>query len=179
MSEDEPKQDINLLVHILNNEQQMLQRADQKALTLLSIIGVFAVFFMIHYTKIVPSVLSLVLVCIYFFFVLITILFILMVIVPRFKKNIGIPDKMKRRFIPFSITSRKKFSTFTEYLKDFYNVEEEVTIDHNLITQAILALGKINSYKNRFLRYSIITFSIAITAEIAIIILLYWTIVFK
>ena len=63
--------------------------------------------------------------------------------------------------------------------EDLYNVEEEVTIDQNLLTQAILSLGKINSYKNRFLRYSIITFSIAITAEIAIIILLYWTIVFK
>ena len=157
----------------------MLQRADQKALTLLSIIGVFAVFFMIHYTKIVPSVLSLILICLYFIFVLMTISFILMVIVPRFRKNIDIPNKMKRGFFPFSFKSRKKFSTFSEYLKEFYNVGEEVTIDQNLLTQAILSMGKINSHKNRFLRYSIITFSIAITSEIAIIILLYWTIVFK
>jgi len=179
MSNNESKQDINLLVHIFDNEQQMLQRADQKALTLLSIIGVFAVFFIIHYTKIVPSVLSLVLVCLYFIFVLMTILFILMVIVPRFRKNVDIPNKKNKSFKLFSFKSRKKFSTFSEYLKEFYNVEEEVTIDQNIITQAILSLGKINSYKSRYLRYSIISFSIAVTNEIAIIISLYWTIVFK
>ena len=40
---------IDVLFQILSSEQQTLQRVDQKAFTMLSLLGVFAVFFIIHY----------------------------------------------------------------------------------------------------------------------------------
>ena len=40
------------IFHVLSNEQQILQRTDQKAFTMLSILGVFMVFFIVHFLKI-------------------------------------------------------------------------------------------------------------------------------
>ena len=39
------------LLRILDGEQQIIQRTDQKAFTMLSILGVFMVFFIVHFTK--------------------------------------------------------------------------------------------------------------------------------
>ena len=39
------------LFQVLSSEQQILMRTDQKAFTLLSILGVFMVFFIIHFFK--------------------------------------------------------------------------------------------------------------------------------
>ena len=40
------------IFHILQSEQLILQRTDQKAFTLMSILGVFMVFFIVHFPKI-------------------------------------------------------------------------------------------------------------------------------
>jgi hypothetical protein len=71
---------IDVLFQILSSEQQTLQRVDQKAFTMLSLLGVFAVFFIIHYTKIPPSLITFVLIFFYFISVLITIFFLVSVI---------------------------------------------------------------------------------------------------
>jgi len=39
------------IFHILQSEQLILQRTDQKAFTLMSILGVFMVFFIVHFPK--------------------------------------------------------------------------------------------------------------------------------
>ena len=76
---------IDILFEILSSEHQILQRTDQKAFTLLSILGVFSVFFIVHYTKIPPNIYNMILIGLYFFAVLIAIFFLLMVISPRIK----------------------------------------------------------------------------------------------
>ena len=40
---------LSTLFKILDNENQIMQRTDQKATTLLSILGVFMVFFIVHF----------------------------------------------------------------------------------------------------------------------------------
>jgi len=40
------------LFRILDSEQQIIVRTDQKAFTMLSLMGVFMVFFLVHFTKI-------------------------------------------------------------------------------------------------------------------------------
>ena len=41
------------LLQVLAGEQQVIQRTDQKAFTLLSVLGVFMVFFIVHFPKII------------------------------------------------------------------------------------------------------------------------------
>ena len=58
------------LVFIIQNEQLILQRTDQKAFTLMSILGVFMVFFIVHFPKVIAAnsfnILSGIMVFIYF-----------------------------------------------------------------------------------------------------------------
>ena len=54
------------IFHILQSEQLILQRTDQKAFTLMSILGVFMVFFIVHFPKIEITYLSGIMVFIYF-----------------------------------------------------------------------------------------------------------------
>jgi len=59
-------QNFTALFHVLDSEQQIIQRTDQKAFTLLSILGVFMVFFIIHFLKIQMDWLRFILVVVYF-----------------------------------------------------------------------------------------------------------------
>ena len=54
------------IFHILQSEQLILQRTDQKAFTLMSILGVFMVFFIVHFPKIEITYLSGIMVFVYF-----------------------------------------------------------------------------------------------------------------
>ena len=48
----ETGKEFSALLQVLAGEQQIIQRTDQKAFTLLSILGVFMVFFIVHFPKI-------------------------------------------------------------------------------------------------------------------------------
>ena len=45
------EREFSTLLKILDGEQQIIQRTDQKAFTMLSLLGVFMVFFIVHFTK--------------------------------------------------------------------------------------------------------------------------------
>ena len=53
----ETGKEFSALLQVLAGEQQIIQRTDQKAFTLLSILGVFMVFFIVHFPKIQMTVL--------------------------------------------------------------------------------------------------------------------------
>ena len=115
----ETGKEFNALLQVLSGEQQVIQRTDQKAFTLLSILGVFMVFFIVHFPKIQMSALIFFLMMIYFTAALGTIYYLVRVIVPRVRKHkrklkIKTLKKMKlliQRFLPESASSNHQKST--------------------------------------------------------------------
>ena len=83
----ETGKEFNALLQVLSGEQQVIQRTDQKAVTLLSILGVFMVFFIVHFPKIQMSALIFFLMMIYFTAAMGTIYYLVRVIVPRVRKH--------------------------------------------------------------------------------------------
>ena len=83
------EKEFNALLQVLSGEQQVIQRTDQKAFTLLSVLGVFMVFFIVHFPKLSSNMnlLIFVLMMIYMISAMGTIFFLVRVIVPRIKKN--------------------------------------------------------------------------------------------
>ncbi len=81
------KDNSSTLLEVLSSEQQILMRTDQKAFTLLSILGVFMVFFIIHFLKIQMNWLRFSLVLVYFGTALMAIIYLVLVIVPRIRKS--------------------------------------------------------------------------------------------
>ena len=79
--------DFTALFHVLSSEQQILQRTDQKAFTILSILGVFMVFFIVHFTKMEINWFIFIMTIIYFLSALMTIIQLVLVIVPRVRKR--------------------------------------------------------------------------------------------
>ena len=60
------EKEFNALLQVLSGEQQVIQRTDQKAFTLLSILGVFMVFFIVHFPKIQMNIFNFLMMIIYF-----------------------------------------------------------------------------------------------------------------
>ena len=83
----ETGKEFSALLQVLAGEQQIIQRTDQKAFTLLSILGVFMVFFIVHFPKIQLTVLIFTLMMIYFTAAIGTIYSLIRVIVPRVQKR--------------------------------------------------------------------------------------------
>ena len=83
----ETGKEFSALLQVLAGEQQIIQRTDQKAFTLLSILGVFMVFFIVHFPKIQLTALIFTLMMIYFSAAIGTIYSLVRVIVPRVQKR--------------------------------------------------------------------------------------------
>ncbi len=162
-----------ILFQILASEQQILQRADQKAFTLLSILGVFMVFFIVHYTKIPPNYFVIFMIIIYFVAALISILSLLLVISPRIK-NTEVPDEKTKKLINptffAGIVQFKSAEEYARYLNTILDNNEEI---YNVFSNSVYSIGQINSYKNKYLKRGIISFVTAVTFELIIIVSMY------
>jgi len=72
-----------LLFHILQSEQSILSRTDQKAYTMLSILGVFMVFFMVYYRFLVANLFLIIMLGVYFITAFMAIYYLLRTIMPQ------------------------------------------------------------------------------------------------
>lgn len=164
---------LDILFQMFSNEQLMLQRTDQKAFTLLSIIGVFAVFFIIHYTKIPPDIYNLTLVFLYFVSVLISIYFLLLVIMPRLKSDEIQLEEDKKSVAPTYFGGVVKFKSAKEYSDGLKSILDNPDLSYEAFSRSIFSISMINSLKNKNFKKGIAFFILAITFELAIIISLY------
>ena len=83
----ESNKEFNALLQVLAGEQQVIHRTDQKAFTLLSILGVFMVFFIVHFPKIQMNFFIFLMMMVYFTSAMGTIYYLVRVIVPRIRKR--------------------------------------------------------------------------------------------
>jgi len=74
------------LFRVLDSEQQIITRTDQKAFTMLSLMGVFMVFFLVHFTKIQINWFNFSMLILYLGAALLALIQLIMVIHPRIRK---------------------------------------------------------------------------------------------
>jgi len=163
----------NVLFGILSSEQQTLQRADQKAFTMLSLLGVFAVFFIVHYTKIPPNTFNLVCIFLYFLSVIISIYFLVMVVVPRVKDVEINPEPEKKRILPTFFGGIVRYKSAEEYSKQLSLLLENPEETYETFARSVYSIGRINAFKHKYLKYGIISFVIAIALEFTVAVSLY------
>ena len=156
------------IFHVLSNEQQILQRTDQKAFTMLSILGVFMVFFIVHFLKIQLDWFKFILVIIYFISAFLAIINLVLVIVPRMIKSE--PQELN----PTYFGGISQFENQEQYSSHFREVFTNDDKTFTMFANQVFALGKINAYKNHAIKRSILFFAIAIISELFIIIAMAW-----
>ena len=163
------------LLQVLAGEQQVIQRTDQKAFTLLSVLGVFMVFFIVHFPKLSSNMnLSIfILMMIYMISAMGTIYFLVRVIVPRIQKetiDATIDEVEKTKLINptffAGISQFKSPEEYAFYLKSIAKNEDQL---YQMFASQVFALGKINLEKNENIRLSTFFFIAALVSELLII----------
>ena len=164
------KGNFSTLFQILGNENQILMRTDQKAFTLLSILGVFMVFFIVHFLKVQMTWFIFLFVMVYFVAALISIINLILVIVPRVRTEKTQEEESNPLFFA-GISQYKSASGYARHLRSIAQDREQTT---NLFAKQVYSLGMINTYKYKHLRNAITAFIIAISAELSIIMAMAW-----
>lgn len=169
----EAGKEFNALLQVLAGEQQIIQRTDQKAFTLLSILGVFMVFFIVHFPKIQMNTLIFVLMMVYFTAAMGTIYFLVRVIVPRIqKRKVKTLDKDVEKDEVINPTFFAGISQFKSpeeyafYLKSIAKDDEQL---YQMFASQVFSLGNINLVKNENIRQSVFFFITALISELLII----------
>jgi len=169
----ETDKEFNALLQILSAEQQIIQRTDQKAFTLLSILGVFMVFFIVHLPKIQLTPLIFTLVMIYFSAGIGTIYSLIRVIAPRIQKRkvkMQSGEVEKPEVInPTFFAGISQFKSPEEYAINLKSISQDDELLYQMFASQVFSLGNINSVKNENIRKSIYFFITAIVSELLII----------
>jgi len=164
------ERELSTLFQILGNENQILMRTDQKAFTLLSILGVFMVFFIVHFLKIEMTWFIFLFVMVYFVAALISIINLILVIVPRVRTEKAQEEESNPLFFA-GISQYKSASGYARHLRTIAQDREQTT---SLFAKQVYSLGMINTYKYKHLRNAITAFIVAISAELSIIMAMAW-----
>ena len=167
------EKEFNALLQVLSGEQQVIQRTDQKAVTLLSILGVFMVFFIVHFPKIQMNIFNFLMMIIYFTSAMGTIYYLVRVIVPRIRKHktkIEDNDIEENEIInPTFFAGISQFKTPEEYAFYLKSIAQNENQLYQMFASQVFALGKINLEKNEYIRLSTFFFIAALVSELLII----------
>lgn len=166
---------VSVLLRILDEEQRNLQRSDSKATALLSTLGVFMVFFIVHFDKISVNAISLTLVFLYFITSLLTIFTLLMVISPKMVKVPEDPDDKNSRFSinPTFFGGISRFKTPGNYARYLADLADDEYAVYTMFSKQLFAIAKINMRKNKWLKRGMMYFIAAISFELFSIITVY------
>ena len=193
----ESKKEFNALLQVLAGEQQVIQRTDQKAFTLLSILGVFMVFFIVHFPKIQMNFFIFLMMMVYFTSAMGTIYYLVRVIVPRIRKRKN-PEQnqdLELTFIgkmtnwiskykiqndyediekdevinPTFFAGISRFKSSSEYAVYLKSIAENEDGLYKMFASQVFALGNINQLKNENIRLALYFFISALLSELLII----------
>ena len=193
----ENNKEFSALLPVLAGEQQVIQRTDQKAFTLLSILGVFMVFFIVHFPKVQMNFFIFLMMMIYFTSAMGTIYYLVRVIVPRIsKRRTGEIDEgygfnfftavskwiskhkiqndyediEKDEIInPTFFAGISRFKNSNEYAVYLKSIAESEDGLYEMFASQVFALGTINQVKNENIRLALYFFISALLSELLII----------
>ena len=165
-----------IVLRILDNENRLSERADQKSISLLSILGVFMVFFIAYYRLIPIDVTTLALIMLYFFFAFMSIFNLIMAIRPRIRKESVESEAKDKAVVSCDPAFFSGICTFTS--PSAYKIALEAMLqDESQIAEVyirqIFSVARINSAKYKHVQRGIVTVIISLTIELAIIVYLF------
>ena len=193
----ENNKEFSALLQVLAGEQQVIQRTDQKAFTLLSILGVFMVFFIVHFPKVQMNFFIFLMMMIYFTSAMGTIYYLVRVIVPRISKRRTGKIEEGYGFNFFTAVSKwisnhkiqndyediekdeiinptffagiSRFKNSSEYAVYLKSIAESEDGLYEMFASQVFALGTINQVKNENIRLALYFFISALLSELLII----------
>ena len=160
-----------IVLRILDDQNRLTERADQKAISLLSTLGLFMVFFVAHFQSIPLNTLSIILLIIYFISVLLAIIHIVTAITPRIRSDSGHTPQMNDP-VAYQTTffgGIVKFPDLTAYRQSLeVTLRDDASITDAYIQQ-IYAVAKINDTKYKLVGRAVVLVVMALLTQLSLI----------
>ncbi|MDO8716719.1 MAG: DUF5706 domain-containing protein [Dehalococcoidales bacterium] len=158
-----------VILRILDAENRLLERSDQKAISMLSILGVFMVFFIVYHRVLPVNAFTVTLIVTYVLCSLGAILNLIMAIRPRVRKEPEDANSNPPLSEPAFFMGICQFPSVSEYQKA---VEDLASNDDNLFsvyTRQVFSLARINAAKYKYLQRGMLLVVIALATELSLI----------
>lgn len=157
------------VMKILADENHLVERADQKAISMLSILGVFMVFFVVYYRVIPINLFTGTLIILYFFFALLSILTLISAIRPRIRKDTDETNASSISVDPTFFSGIAGFPNATAYKK---MLEEVLKNEDNIIDiyiRQIYSVARINTVKYKHVQRAVVLVITTLAIELVLI----------
>ena len=148
------------LFKVLDSEQQIITRTDQISITLLSLMGVFMVFFLVHFPKIQINWFNFIMLILYLTTALMALIQLIMVINPRIKRRERQDDLPEIN--PTYFKGIVSFETASKYGKYLRKIMDDETRSYTMFANQVYSVASINDYKHGHMKKSIRFFAVAI-----------------
>jgi hypothetical protein len=158
-------------LRVLDAENRLLERADQKAISLLSALGVFMVFFIAYYRVIPINVFTVIMLSIYFAVSLMAIVSFIMTVRPRIRlveEETGDTDKAAA-CEPAFFVGICKFPTLSAYRQGLENMIKDEASAIDVYTRQIFGLARVNAAKYRNINRAVLLVIIALAVELSLV----------
>ena len=170
------QESLAVVLEILDSEKQHIERADRKAIALLSILGVFMVFFIVYYRLVPVNPVTVTLSASYFACAILSIVSLVMAVRPRIRHEEATEDQDASGMPlcePAFFDGICKFPSLAAYRKALGDsMNSELTI-FNIYTRQIFNLAQINAIKYKYLTRATFTTIAALAIELSIIVYLF------
>ena len=155
------------LFKVLDSEQQIIMRTDQKAFTMLSLMGVFMVFFLVHFPKIQINWFNFIMLILYLVAALVALIQLIMVINPRIKRREKQDDLPQTN--PTYFKGIVSFDTASKYGQYLRKIMDDENRSYTMFANQVYSVASINDYKHGHMQTAIRFFAVAIISELLIV----------
>src|SRR5512136_1505944 len=162
---------LSSVLRVLDTENRLIERADQKAISLLSALGVFMVFFVVYFRIFPINAFTITLLCIYFVVALMAIVSLILTVRPRIRaveEETGDTDRAPA-CEPAFLVGICKFPTLSAYRQALQDVIKDETSTMNVYTRQIFSLARINAAKYKYIQRAVLLVIIALGVELALV----------
>jgi hypothetical protein len=159
------------VLRVLDTENRLLERADQKAISLLSALGVFMVFFIVYHRVIPINLFTVILLSIYFVVSLMAIVSFILTVRPRIRmveEETGDTDKAKA-CEPAFFVGICKFPTLSAYRQALQDMIKDEASAIDVYTRQIFGLARVNAEKYKNINRAVLLVIIALATELALV----------
>ena len=162
---------LSSVLRVLDAENRLIERADQKAISLLSALGVFMVFFVVYLRVFPMNVFTITLLSIYFVVALMAIVSLILTVRPRIRaveEETGDTDRAPA-CEPAFFVGICKFPTLSAYREGLQDMIKDEASTINVYTRQIFSLARINAAKYRNIQRAVLLVIIALGVELALV----------
>jgi len=162
------------VLRVLDAENRLLERADQKAISLLSALGVFMVFFVVYHRVIPINVFTVVMLSIYFVAAAIAIVSFILTVRPRIRQGEEETGDTKKSVVgePAFFAGICQFPTLSAYRQALENMVKDEASTIDVYTSQIFSLARVNAGKYKNIQRAVLMVIIALAVELTLVVYL-------